>query len=260
MISLWRSAIALTAITASCLASSVPTITALRRAADAGTVRPLIQNLSAADVAAVDPNRVCSESPRVQDFWFDALRLLSMEKALRAYARCNSAVNLEIIEATKLPLTAERRRRIERYIDRLQGAPRKSDGVDPIFLTPEEDLPSDSYTSAVLNALEADGSTEALVLCERLGSRLGYRCDTQTMPGPRSFDTPERVVANDPFLALYKASPVAASRDGVRRFYLLEPLKRPHDDTCRRVAVIARNSGQWALERVECETTSAFDN
>jgi len=81
----------------------------LRRAAEAGTARILIENLSATDAAAVDARIVCGESLAVQDMWFDAVRLLNLPDAMRSYARCVEGLDVELIEATMLPLTAARR-------------------------------------------------------------------------------------------------------------------------------------------------------
>jgi hypothetical protein len=201
---------------------------------------------------------ICAESAETQGLWFDVLRLLGMEKALRSYARCAKNVNVELIAATNLPLTAERRQRIERYITEWKKVPVEGGVVDEIFSTPADLNTADWYTVSVLMALEADGSSEALVLCERLAAKLGDLCHSDVFAGKRVFDTPEDVIANDPFLKLYNARLVAKSRDGVRWFYLLDTLKRPHDDTCWPIAILTSNSGRWSLERVECETTSGL--
>lgn len=227
----------------------------LHRAVEANTVRVLLENLTAEDAAKVDPKNVCRESPATNGMWFDALRLLGLHDALRAYSRCAEGVDVELIEATTLPLNAERRRRIERYIGNWKRVPVKGAEVDEIFLTPAERWTSDWNTSQVLMALQADGAADALRLCDLLGAKVGYRCNTQLLTGERFFDTPESAIANDPFLSLYKPRHVATSRDGMRRFYILDTVKRPHDDTCRPVAVLSSKTGQWSLERVECETT-----
>ena len=254
----WRTAVVALAISTSACATTSrgEGLSLLRRAVDEGTARVLVENLSPADAAAVDPKLVCSEAPAAQGLWFDAIRLLNMREALRAYARCAEGVNVELIEATILPLTTERRARIERYVADWKRMPVQGDVVDEVFVSPAERETADWYTTDVLMALEADGSSEALVLCERLAAKLGDHCRADVFVGRRVFDTPEDAIANDPFLTLYKARVIAKSRDGLRRFYLLETLKRPHDDTCRPIAVLKSESGRWSLERVECETGS----
>ena len=228
----------------------------LRQAADAGTARILIENLSSTDAAAVDARIVCGESPAVQDMWFDAVRLLNLHDAMRSYAQCAKGADVELIEATRLPLTPMRRQRIERYIaerERVQS----SGAVDEVFGSLASNGAADAYTSAVLLALEADGSSEALVLCERLAAKLGTRCRGDVFAaGVRSFDTAEAAIGNDPFLVRFTPRLIAKSRDGLRQFYILETPKRPGGEMCRPIAVLASNAGRWSLERVECESMS----
>lgn len=256
----WRAGvIAIVFCTIGGVTSSGQGLSLLRRATEVGTVRVLIENLSAEDAAAVDPQEICAESPAVQDMWFDALRLLGMQEALRSYAQCGEGVDPVLIEALKLPLTPARRKRIEQFVKEWNPAPPlQCEVVDEIFATPAEPETPNWYLSHVLMTLEADGSSEALALCERLGTDVGYRCFTRMTSGTRVFDTPESAMSNDPFLALYKARHVATSRDRVRELYVLDTLKRPHD-MCRPVAVLASESGSWWVERVECETTSGID-
>jgi hypothetical protein len=242
-----------------CASSSGEGLSLLQRAVDASTVRVLVDNLTREDTANVDLQEVCTQTLKAQGIWFDALRLLGMQAALRSYSRCGVGVNVDLIEATTLPLTAERRQRIERYIDRWKPLPVKGEAVDEIFLTPAVREASEGNTSPVLMALQADGTADALRLCDRLAAKVGSRCSPELLTGRRVFDTPESAVANDPFLTQYKPRHVATSRDGLRRFYILDTLKRPHDDTCRPVAVLASAVDGWSLERVECETTSGLD-
>jgi hypothetical protein len=235
-----------------CAASSRQGLPLLHRAVEANTVRVLIENLSAEDAVKVDPQKVCDDSLKAQDMWFDALRLLDMQQALRSYSRCGSGVRLDLFEATKLPLTATRKQQIAKYVENWKEVSVKQEIGEPL-------KSADYATMDVLFALEASGTPEALQLCERLAAKVTYRCRVGLLTGERIFDSPENAVANDPFLMLYKPRHVATSHDGVRRFYILDTLRRPHDDTCRPVAVLASAVNGWSLERVECETTSELD-
>ena len=229
----------------------------LHRATEEDTVRVLIENLSPEDAAAVDRHKVCEQSADAEGLWFDAIRLLSMERPLRSYSWCALGVRPDLIEATRLPLSPARRDRIERYVKEWKEVPVLPEAIFESIPAMPSTGP-DYSTMDVLMALEAERTSDALGLCDQLGAKVGYRCSTQPLTGNRTFDTPESAVANDPFLTLYKPRHVATSRDGGRRFYILDTLKRPHDDTCRPVAVLVSASGGWSLERVECETTSGI--
>lgn len=250
--------IALVLLVTACGSSSGQGLSLIHRAVEANTVRLLVENLTEEDAARMDPQEVCEGTPAINDMWFDALRLLGLHDALRSYARCADQVNVELIEATTLPLSVERQKRIAQYIDEWKQEPLEIDAVDEIFSTPLQRETPDWYTLNVLMALQADGTVEALTLCHRLGGKIDYRCNPQFLSGIRSFDTPEDAIAHDPFLSLSEPRRVATSRDGRRRIYILDHHPTvPHDDTCRPVAVVALTD-LWRLERVECETGFGF--